>query len=64
MADRNGKEPVSSPQASLSERMRNLILGQRVEERRKPRNEGDDAGLTEERRRRDDDASVGSDEAS
>lgn len=55
MAERNGKKSVPRPpveEGSLSGRMRDLILGQRVEERRKPRNDGD--GLTKNRRRRDD----------
>ena len=56
MGERNGKNPSLPPaeEGSLSQRMRDLMLGQRVEDRRKSRNDADDAGLTKDRRRRDD----------
>jgi hypothetical protein len=57
MAAQNGNEPVPSSPAeeeSLSGTMRDLILSQRVEDRRKPGSDSEDAGLTKKRRRDDD----------
>jgi hypothetical protein len=62
MAEHNGKESSrdpSSEQASLSGRMRDLILGQKVEERRMQRD--GEAGRVKERRRRDDHAANSAD---
>jgi hypothetical protein len=55
MAEHDGKKSSrdpSSEQGSLSVRMRDLILAQKLEERRKQRDGG--AGRVKERRRRDD----------
>ena len=55
----DGKEsrPLSSDeQGGLSARMRELILGSKVEERRKRSDGSDDAGPAEEQRRRGDHA--------
>lgn len=48
------KESPPAEKSSLSERMRDLILAQTVEERRKLQDGDDDAGSNENRRRRDD----------
>ena len=54
-SDRKGPRPLpSDEQGSLSTKIRELILGSKVEERRK-RRDGDGAGAAGERRRRSDD---------
>lgn len=57
MAEQDGKRPLPRrpvEDESLSGQMRDLILSQRVEDRRKKPDDGDDAGLTQDTRRRED----------
>ena len=54
MAKRKASSPSPAEQGSLSERMRDLIAAQTVEERRKRQDGDDDPGRSEKRRRRDD----------